>query len=167
MRLDRGEREREEESFSQITSQVVKAFSQVVSEEAFSGQALHRVEAFLAVQTLHRMHWMLCHRTDGFHKKARFVCHDSFFFRNLFWQISLACYIVFGITGKHGHCGIPDDCESLPHEAQAFDVSFAGQIALQLPFVSSHFAGFSSHFAGKKHSLAFLYYQLITLSLVV
>ena len=43
--------------------------------------------------------------------------------------------IVFGITGEHGHCGIPDDCESLPHEAQAFDVSFAGQIALQLPFV--------------------------------
>ena len=97
MRLDRGEREREEESFSQITSQVVKAFSQVVEwekafsqchvlQEAFSGQALHRVEAFLAVQTLHRMHWMLCHRTDGFHKKARLVCHDSFFFfRNLFW----------------------------------------------------------------------------------
>ena len=43
--------------------------------------------------------------------------------------------IVFGITGEHGHCGIPDDCESLPHEAQAFDVSFAGQIALQLHFV--------------------------------
>ena len=56
--------------------------------------------------------------------------------------------IVFGITGEHGHCGIPDDCESLPHEAQAFDVSFAGQIALQLQF-SSHFTGFSSHFAGK------------------
>ena len=61
--------------------------------------------------------------------------------------------IVFGITGEHGHCGIPDDCESLPHEAQAFDVSFAGQIALQLPFVSSHFAGFSSHFAGKQTQL--------------
>ena len=43
--------------------------------------------------------------------------------------------IVFGITGEHGHFCIPDDCESLPHEAQAFDVSFAGQIALQLPFV--------------------------------
>ena len=75
--------------------------------------------------------------------------------------------IVFGITGEHGHCGIPDDCESLPHEAQAFDVSFAGQIALQLPFFSSHFAGFSVTSLAKKHSLAFLYYHLITLSLVV
>jgi hypothetical protein len=51
---------------------------------------------------------------------------------------------VFGIIGKHGHCGIPDDCESLPHEAQAFDVSFAGQTALQLHLFSSHFAGLST-----------------------
>ena len=74
--------------------------------------------------------------------------------------------IVFGITGEHGHCGIPDDCESLPHEAQAFDVSFAGQIALQLPFVFQSLR-WLVNFGKKKHSLAFLYYHLITLSLVV
>ena len=74
--------------------------------------------------------------------------------------------IVFGITGKHGHCGIPDDCESLPHEAQAFDVSFAGLIALQLPFFFQSLR-WLVNFGKTKHSLAFLYYHLITLSLVV
>ena len=73
--------------------------------------------------------------------------------------------IVFGITGEHGHCGIPDDCESLPHEAQAFDVSFAGQIALQLQFFPV--TSLACQLWQKKHSLAFLYYHLITLSLVV